>query len=90
MKTELRSEHLFNSVSRKCIEEGKEEDREEEDGNNLQDGELVVVPDDVPGHDGLHHLTILYICCGQRPETKFCLWTFRLSTKILPFSGGKI
>ena len=55
-KKQLRSKHLFDSVSRKCIEECQEEDGEEEDGHNLQDGELVVVPDDVPEHDGLHHL----------------------------------
>ena len=55
-KKQLRSKHLFYSVSRKCIEECEEEDGEEEDGHDLQDGELVVVPDDVPEHDGLHHL----------------------------------
>ena len=53
---ELRSKHLFNSVSRKCIEECKEEDGEKEDGDDLQDGELVVVPDDVPEHDGFYQI----------------------------------
>ena len=36
-------------------DQDKEEDEKEEDGDDLQDGELVVVPDDVPEHDGFYH-----------------------------------
>ena len=48
-RRKLGSKHLLHSITRKGVEEGKKKDGEEEDGDHLQDRELVVVPDDVPG-----------------------------------------
>ena len=45
----LGAKHLLHSIARECIEEGKEKYGEEGYGDHLQDRELVVVPDDVPG-----------------------------------------
>ena len=45
------SEHSLDGVSGDGIEEEKDEEGEEEDDDHLDDGPLVVVPDDVP--DGL-------------------------------------
>ena len=41
-------DHLLDGVSRQGVEEHGEEEREEDDEDDLEDGPLVVVPDDVP------------------------------------------
>ena len=48
-RRKLGSKHLLHSITRECVEEGEKKDGEEEDGDHLQDRELVVVPDNVSG-----------------------------------------
>ena len=47
----LSSEHILDGVSWDGIEEEEYEEGQEDDEDHLDDGPLVVVPDDVP--DGL-------------------------------------
>ena len=48
-RRKLGSKHLLHSITRECVEEGEKKYGEEEYGDHLQDRELVVVPDDIPG-----------------------------------------
>ena len=51
MSGALSSQNPFHSIARNCIKKEKEKKGEKEYGDDLEDGPLVVVPDDIA--DGL-------------------------------------